>query len=41
LPDDYEIVVLGGKEYYRVDNTIYMMTVSEGRPYFEVLGQMN
>ena len=39
LPDDYEVVVLGGKEYYRVDNTIYRMVVIEGKAYFEVLGQ--
>jgi hypothetical protein len=39
LPDDYEVVVLGGKEYYRVDNTIYRMVVLEGKAYFEVLGQ--
>ncbi len=41
LPEDFEIVNLGGKDYYKVDNTIYQMIVSEGKPYFEVLGQMN
>ena len=41
LPDDYEIVVLkDGKEYFKVDETIYRMTVSEGKAYFEVLGQL-
>ena len=41
LPDDYEIVVLAdGKEYFKVDETIYRMTVSEGKAYFEVLGQV-
>lgn len=39
LPDDYEVVVLGGKEYYRVDNTIYRMVAIDGKAYFEVLGQ--
>jgi hypothetical protein len=41
LPEDFDTVVLNGKEYYRVDNTIYQITVSEGKLYFEVLGQMN
>ena len=41
LPDDYETVVLSdGNEYYKVDDTIYRMTVADGVPYFEVLGQM-
>ena len=39
LPDDYETVVLGGQEYYRVDNTIYRMVAIDGKAYFEVLGQ--
>ena len=39
LPDDYETVVLGGQQYYRVDNTIYRMVVIDGKAYFEVLGQ--
>ena len=41
LPEDFETVVLDGKEYYKVDNTIYQMTIKEGKPYFEVIGQMN
>ena len=41
LPEDFDIVILNGKEYYRVDDTVYQMTISEGKPYFEVLGQMN
>lgn len=41
LPEDFDIVTLNGKEYYRVDDTIYKMTISDGKPYFEVLGQMN
>ncbi len=40
LPEDFDIVTLNGKEYYKVDDTIYKMTISEGKPYFEVLGQM-
>lgn len=41
LPDDYEIVTLrDGKEYFKVDDTIYRMTVSDGKAYFEVLGQL-
>lgn len=41
LPDDYEIVTLAdGKEYFKVDDTIYRMTVSNGKAYFEVLGQL-
>lgn len=41
LPEDFDIVTLDGKEYYRVDDTIYQVTISDGKPYFEVLGQMN
>lgn len=41
LPEDYDVVTLAdGKEYYQVDDTIYRMTVSDGVPYFEVLGQI-
>ena len=40
LPDDYEIIVMNGIEYYMVDNTVYRTTVFEGHPYLEVLGQM-
>ena len=41
LPDDYDMVTLSdGNEYYKVDDTIYRMTVTDGVPYFEVLGQM-
>lgn len=40
LPDDYEMVTLrDGKEYYKVEDTVYRVTISEGNPYFEVLGQ--
>ena len=41
LPEDFDLVVLNGKEYYQVDDTIYQLTISEGKPYFEVLGQIN
>ena len=40
LPDDYEIIVMNGIEYYMVDNTVYRTTLFEGVPYLEVLGQM-
>lgn len=40
LPDDFDMVTLNGEEYYKVDDTVYRVTVSEGKPYFEVLGQM-
>jgi len=40
LPDDYEIIVMDGIEYYMVDNTVYRTTLFEGAPYLEVLGQM-
>ena len=40
LPDDYEIIVMNGVEYYMVDNTVYRTTLFEGMPYLEVLGQM-
>ena len=40
LPEDYEIVTLGGGEYYKVDDTIYRMVVVESKAMFEVLGQM-
>ena len=33
-------VLADGNEYYRVDDTIYRMTVTDGVPYFEVLGQV-
>lgn len=40
LPDDYDIITLNGTEYYRVDDTVYRVTLIEGHPYLEVLGQM-
>ena len=40
LPDDYEVVNLGGAEYYKVDDTIYRMVINNGKACFEVLGQM-
>lgn len=40
LPEDFETVTLrDGNEYYRVDDTIYKVTILEGKPYFEVIGQ--
>ena len=41
LPEDFDTVILNGEKYFRVDDTIYQMVINEGRPYFEVLGQMN
>ena len=41
LPEDFDMVTLDGKEYYKVDDTIYQVTISDGKPYFEVLGQMS
>ena len=40
LPDDYETITLDGKEYYKVDDTVFQMTIIDGSPYFEVLGQL-
>lgn len=40
LPEDFDMVILAdGNEYYKVDDTIYKVTVVEGKPYFEVVGQ--
>lgn len=40
LPDDYDMVTIKGEEYYKVDDTVYRVTIDGGKPYFEVLGQM-
>ena len=41
LPEDYDLVTLAdGNEYYLVDDTVYKVTIVEGKPYFEVLGQL-
>ena len=40
LPDDYDVITLDGEEYYKVEDTIYKLTIIDGSPYFEVLGQM-
>lgn len=41
LPEDYEIVTLAdGKEYYKVDDTVYKITIEQGNAYFEVMGQL-
>ena len=40
LPDDYVRFTRGGETYFRVDNTVYALTLIDGNPYFEVLGQM-
>ena len=41
LPYDYETVYINGNEYFKVDNTLYQYTIHDGKPYFEVLGQLN
>lgn len=41
LPEDYDMITLSdGNEYYKVDETIYKVTIVDGKPYFEVLGQL-
>jgi len=40
LPDDYDTITLNGENYYKVDDTVYRVTLVEGTPYLEVLGQM-
>lgn len=41
LPEDYEEVRLNdGNLYYLVDDTVYRLTINEGKPVFEVLGQI-
>jgi len=40
LPEDYDMITLKGDDYYKVDDTVYKVTLSEGKPYFEVLGQL-
>ena len=40
LPDDYETITLDGEEYFKVDDTVYKLSIIDGSPYFEVLGQL-
>ncbi len=40
LPDDYDVISLNGNDYYKVDDTVYRLTLVDGTPYLEVLGQM-
>ena len=41
LPDDFETIELDGNTYYKVDDTVYRMTISsDGKACFEVLGQI-
>ena len=40
LPDDYDEITLNGTKYFKVDNTVYNLTIIDGTPYFEVLGQL-
>lgn len=41
LPEDYEMVTLGDNEYYKVDNTVYKVVLDDGKPLFEVMGQLS
>ena len=40
LPEDYTTFRRDGNMYYRVDDTVYAVTLVSGSPYFEVLGQL-
>ena len=40
LPDDYDVITIDGEEYYKVDETVYKLSIIDGSPYFEVLGQL-
>lgn len=40
LPEDYTTFRLDSNMYYRVDDTVYTLTLIDGTPYFEVLGQL-
>lgn len=40
LPDDYETISLQGHDYFKVDDTILRMIISNGKAVFEVLGQL-
>ena len=35
LPDDYETITLGGQEFYKVDDTVYRLTLVNGVPQLE------
>ncbi len=40
LPDDYDTIAMEGMEFYKVDDTVYRLTLVDGTPYLEVLGQI-
>ena len=40
LPEDYTTFRIDSDMYYRVDDTVYTLTLIDGTPYFEVLGQL-
>ena len=40
LPDDYDTISMDGMDFYKVDDTVYRLTLVDGAPYLEVLGQM-
>lgn len=37
LPEDYEELIIDGTTYYRVEDTLYKVTVIDGALYFEVM----
>ena len=37
IPADYERVVIDDEIFYKVDDTLYKVTIIEGVPYFEVV----
>lgn len=40
LPENFDTVTLrDGNEYYKVEDTIFKVSVLDGKPYFEVVGQ--
>jgi hypothetical protein len=40
LPKDFEQIVLDGETYYKVDDTVYRLTIVDGTACMEVLGQL-
>ena len=37
IPADYERLVIDGTVFYKVDETLYRVTIIDGTPYFEVV----
>ena len=40
MPEAYDTITPHGMDFYKVDDTVYRLTLVEGKPYLEVLGQM-